>query len=133
MDSAQCRRRNDCAPDKPLINYDGATIVSGGVDGVRVWDAKTGAPRQTLSTSDPSVHALEFSPDGRYLATGHYQGDVVLWDAATFRRLATLEGHKGLVFSLAFSPDSRSLASCGRDKTLKIWSLPRPTAGVGGR
>ena len=90
-------------------------------------------PRPSPWPSDPSVHALEFSPDGRYLATGHYQGEVVVWEAATFRPVAVLKGHRGLVFSLGFSPDGRALASCGRDKTMRLWSLPAPPDAVRGR
>ncbi len=108
------------------ISADGATVVTGGTDGIRVWDAKTGSPRQFLEAADPSVHALAFSIDGRYLASGHFLGDVVIWDAKTFRVLTTFKGHRGLVFSLEFSPDGRTLASSGRDKTLKLWAIPAP-------
>lgn len=49
------------------------------------------------------VRALRFSPDGRTLAVGDYDGDLTLFDARTGERLGT-HGEPFTVSTLAFHP-----------------------------
>ena len=62
------------------------------------------------------VGSVAFSPDGRTIAAGYYDGGhggVVLWDAAarTRRGDPPLPVTEGYVGSVAFSPDSRTIAA----------------------
>ena len=57
------------------------------------------------------VWDLEFSPDGRTLATASDDGSVRLWDPSGLRDLCRLARPAGKVHALAFSPDGRQLAS----------------------
>jgi WD40 repeat protein len=66
------------------------------------------------------VHSVEFSPDGRWLATGSYR-TVGMWDARSGKQLHAL-AHEGQVYAVAFSPDGRWLATVVGDyKTARIW------------
>ncbi|MBY0228553.1 MAG: hypothetical protein K2W96_04655, partial [Gemmataceae bacterium] len=49
---------------------------------------------------------LRFSPDGKLLAAGDFEGSVQRWDAA-LKPLAPLKGHGGWMGTLAFHPDGR--------------------------
>lgn len=78
-----------------------------------------------------NVNALDYSPDGRYLATGYLydfnrekKGDypVRIHDLHN-GRVRSLAGHTGQVNSLAFSPDGRHLASGSDDKSVRVWDL----------
>jgi eukaryotic-like serine/threonine-protein kinase len=73
-----------------------------------------------------AVHAVAFSPDDRWLASGSADRTVKLWDAASDKEIMTLTGHTDRVTSVAFSPDSQRLASASADKTVKLWD---PTTG----
>ncbi len=86
----------------------------------RVWDAGTGAARQTISAPEVINRAV-FSPDGRYLAVGAGTtgralpgGAATLWDVSTgqpARRLEPEWEFGECVQSVAFSPDGKRIAA----------------------
>ncbi len=68
------------------------------------------------------VPALAYRPDGRWIASGGYDGAIRIWDAATGQAVGPpLTGHDGAVCGLAWSPDGRRLASGGDDGTVRLW------------
>jgi hypothetical protein len=77
------------------------------------------------------IMCIEFSPDGKTVATGSVDHSVKLWSLAARRVAATLEGHSGPVSGLAFSPDGTLLASASRDGTVRIWrAIPQAILGA---
>ncbi|OBT39270.1 hypothetical protein VE00_10180 [Pseudogymnoascus sp. WSF 3629] len=99
---------------------DGRQVVSGSYDQtLRLWDAATGAPLQTLEGYSSSVEgysssvmSVAFSPDGRQFVLGFDDGTVRLWDAATGAAIRTLEGHWSSV---------TQFVSGSYDQTLRLW------------
>jgi WD40 repeat protein/DNA-binding SARP family transcriptional activator len=82
--------------------------------------------REILTLRDPSTANVDWSPDGRLLATGGTAGglaehDVLLWDARTGRKLHTLKAHTNDVSFVAFSPDSKRLVSTAEDGRVIVW------------
>jgi WD40 repeat protein/serine/threonine protein kinase len=67
------------------------------------------------------VYCVQFSPDGKLLATAGKDHTVRLWDAATGRERAVLRGHDDEVNWAAFAPEGGTLATAGDDGAIKLW------------
>ena len=79
-------------------------------------------PLRNLLQSDSSIMGVAFSPDGRTLAAGDYNGDVALWDVASGHKITTLpEG--ATAGSVAFSPDGRTLAVGDYNGGIGLWDV----------
>jgi WD40 repeat protein len=57
------------------------------------------------------IRCLEYSPDGKLLASGGGDNRLYLWEAPTGRKIREFAGHPGKIVSLAFSPDGKTLVS----------------------
>jgi WD40 repeat protein/tetratricopeptide (TPR) repeat protein len=79
--------------------------------GCQVWDVATGRPVSPLLPHTNWVAALRFSPDGKTLAAGGYNGIVCLWDVETGTMIRRPLVAGSIVLSVAFSPDGRLLAA----------------------
>jgi WD40 repeat protein len=75
-----------------------------------VRDAANGKTLAQLTGLHQLVHVLDWSPDGKVLASGGARGEARLWDVPGGRDRATLAGLHDNVSSLAFAPDGRTLA-----------------------
>jgi WD40 repeat protein len=89
-----------------------------------LWEVGTSKERLSFSEPPGEIRNVAISPDGRLLAAGGFDQNVIyLWDARTGERLMQLKGHQGNIDSLVFSPDGRRLASGSQDTTALIWDV----------
>jgi WD40 repeat protein len=118
----------------PLIEIDGGVyiwpvafsangehIVSGGSDGIGVWEVKDGKHTATMEARD--VRCLAVSQDGKRIAAGTFNGEVFVWDANTFEQVFS---HKddGFIFTVDFSPDStRLLVGLNQYTGCSVWDV----------
>ncbi|WP_437313043.1 SIR2 family protein [Sorangium sp. So ce385] len=105
----------------------GAEISPGALDGCLTTGAAMPEPEHVEPVIAPASdgHAVAFSPDGEFLASGHANGSVRIWDLATGVVRVVLVGHEGNVHSLAWSADSGTLASGSGDATVRLWDIAR--------
>jgi WD40 repeat protein len=68
------------------------------------------------------ITALDFSPDGRWLATGSESGEIVLWETGTWRKNRSWRGHPTMIRHLAFSHLGNSLAAAD-DNYAALWDV----------
>jgi len=73
----------------------------------------------TLAHQGP-VYEVDFSPDGKYLATAGYDNARV-WEAQTGKEVFARMTHKNGVNGVAFSPDGKYLATASNDNTARVW------------
>lgn len=95
-----------------VMHSKGGNIVSWNT---RSW--KRVASKQV--TRDP-VSAFNVSADGKFLAIGTIQGDILILDSSMRVQMSVKKAHLGLVTALTFSPDSRALASASMDSSARV-------------
>jgi WD40 repeat protein len=113
----------DAVITNAMISADRRKIVTSNASGEQVVDdveTKT-AQRITIDPLSASIEAI--SSDGRVLAVGQNNGQIIVFDLATHGILNQLVGHDGAVLKLIWSDDHRQLVSSGADGTVRLWSV----------
>jgi WD40 repeat protein len=122
----------------PLVNRvvaldfsaDGQWLATGGGSPsrsgeVKIWRAADGAlAREIKDAHSDTVFGLNFSPDGKFLATASADKFVKVFDTDSGKLVKSLSGHTHYVLGVGWKPDGHSLASSGADKAVKLWSFP---------
>ncbi len=86
---------------------------------ILLCDLQTGT--RTVFSTDGRVISLAISPDGKWLASGDWDGQLSVWELGTQKRtVANLQAHRSLLLGLAFSWDGATLATGGVDG-IQLW------------
>ncbi|KAF9182031.1 hypothetical protein BGZ51_005003 [Haplosporangium sp. Z 767] len=93
-------------------------------DGSSKTDGRQFYLKNDLKGHQGAVYAVQYSLNGRYLATGSFDKTVRIWDGTTNQNgLYVLKGHTLNISDLAWSHDSTMLLSAAYDKTCKLWDI----------
>lgn len=115
---------------------DGQLIASAGFDGtVRIWDLKANSQVRALNSNGGQYcERVAFTANGkRLVACGGFAQPPVdgsaglrVWDVATGQEVQSWRGPdaRGML-ALALSPDGSFALTGHREKTLRLWKLPR--------
>jgi len=109
------------------FSSDGKTLAIGSGEPSRsgditLWDITTGKLVKDLAERHlDSVFALDFSPDGKLLASGGADKAVRITDLTSGKVVKVFEGHTHHVLGITWRADGRLLASSGADNVVKVW------------
>jgi WD40 repeat protein/DNA-binding SARP family transcriptional activator len=109
-----------------LLAYspDGRLIAAAAIDkDTEIRDAATGRLVKRITTDDES-RSVAFSPDGRRLVVGQYDGEAILYSTADWLPVGRpIEAHTARLTYPDFSPDGRTLLTAGADGTAALWDV----------
>lgn len=105
------------------LSPDGTVLAASSGNDIVLLDAATLTEQGRLQGHGGPVGSMQFSHDGRLLATGSDDRTSIVWDVATRQPREQLRGHGGSVWGVDFSPDDHTLYTAGFDGTLLTWDL----------
>jgi WD40 repeat protein len=112
---------------------DGKSLLSGGKDGIKVWDVETGELQHTFAEENDFIRTLAIHPKEPILAIaihtaiGVYSG-IEIWDLTCYKKLQYIDFPWSI--SISFSPDGTLLASGDASAfteaggVVKVWRVP---------
>ncbi len=113
--------KNSDAADGLAGSEDGRFVVSADWTHVIVYDLQTKTTRK-LPNGRHWARSIDFSPDGKTLATAGISGRIEILSVPDFKLITTLRGHVEEATFTRFSPDGRTLVSSEVGEGLRFWS-----------
>ncbi len=92
---------------------------------VHIWNAADGAILHTMRTGQKPVVCTDWSRDGRFVAAGTWDSEVVVWSAADGSEVRTINERPGPtnashVDAVALSPDGELVAYGSSEKWVRV-------------
>ena len=112
------------------LSRDGKTIAASGISfglgkfGMIVYiiSAETGEVLRTVTGHKNPVTSLDFSADGKLLASSSYDGTVAITTVTTGKPAGQLVGHTSGVNKVRFHPKDQRLLTGSGDNSARIWT-----------
>jgi WD40 repeat protein len=88
---------------------------------LKLLDTVSGEEIASYSGHEAELWDVDFTPDGKRLATSDISGLIKIWDVPTGHELLTLKANVGEFSSAAFSPDGKTFAVAGHDSIVRLF------------
>ena len=102
---------------------DDRILASAAGSDINLFDAHAGILIKKLTKHDAAVNAINFSPNGRLLASGSDDRTAIIWDTESGKSKHILKGHDQTVRAVRFSPDGSLLASGSGNASVVLWDV----------
>lgn len=108
---------------------DGTLLAAGGGEASRsgqltLWNTADGSlAKQFADAHSDTVYGIEFSADGKLLASAAADKFVKVFDVAAGTFVRSFEGHTHHVMDVSWKADRTTLASAGADNAIKVWNV----------
>ncbi|XP_057961537.1 SEC12-like protein 2 isoform X2 [Malania oleifera] len=97
------------------------TVMRGQGGSIVTWNTTSWKRIGSKQIVRDPVSAFNVSADGKLLAIGTIQGDILIINSTNMRAQTLIrKAHLGIVTTLAFSEDSRALASASMDSSARV-------------
>jgi WD40 repeat protein len=112
-----------------VTSRDGKLLATSGLlsgrPAIVIRNLETDSRVTTLLGHAGPVRAMQFSADGKKLATGSDDGTARVWDMADakFPELARFTGHAAAVTAVTISIDGTQCVSGAANNSLKVWNI----------
>ena len=90
-------------------------------DQLMLVDTATYEQRRPLNGHSGKVTAVNWSPDGKSLASSGLDGVVRIWKVASGETTRELK-HDRSVRNVVWSPDGKTVATCAEDDLIRLWN-----------
>lgn len=109
------------------LNPDAARLLSAGLDGIILWDVRTGEEIRRFDGNGEGytdiVTSAAISADGSKLVSGSADRSVIIWDMDSGDIIRKLLGHSMPVQSVAINPLGDIAASGAEGGTIILWDV----------
>jgi WD40 repeat protein len=108
---------------------DGGLLATGGGEPSRsgelkIWNVADGTlVRELVDAHSDTVFGVDFSANGKLLASCAADKFVKVFDVTTGERVRSFEGHTHHVLGVTWKDDATRLVSCGADNAIKVWNF----------
>jgi WD40 repeat protein len=103
------------------------SIYKAFLDGIKIWDLRTGAMRTFSEPGGEYLNLAIASPDGKFIVCGKSDGTIAVWNLATGHIQLKTERKTGFMFNeiyaIAISPDSQTLITITADGHIELLDL----------
>jgi WD40 repeat protein len=108
------------------LSFDSTNIYENGKDEqTHLLDKTVWGPgyRFSVPFREVEVTSLAFSPNGKFLIAGFFDGTVGIWQAPDYKKIKLERLYRKSVRSITFSPDDRWMITSSEDGLMNVWDV----------